>query len=349
MVKWAFEHTNRKEYLAQMILWLTRQDKIRQRSLYFHWIDNDWSDNNIETGNIIGLQVENHDADDDDDEAIIQPDVVGDIEGVQSMSDITVRRLKAKGHMSHNKPSHAVARRPPFPWNDIYAIATMYQIPQLVKELVTFLLKQKMPDITIQRLNQLLQTTPLPDIWQNIAVWTQISIALPVVGVSDDTVERRAILARLKTAKSNIACFDTVLLDPHGEEGTEQVGLAGLRIAQVRLIFPASKDVTGKKKELPGGLPVPKLFAYVEWFSKPHPEPSKYIDMFEVKRLRDKNGEKQGGIVPIEWIVQPCPLVPRYPQGDVGQLDFDEYTCLEKYDRFFINSFHDQLTYQTVG
>ncbi|KAF8519257.1 hypothetical protein JB92DRAFT_3082287 [Gautieria morchelliformis] len=42
MVKWAFEHTNQKEYLAQMILWLTRQDKIRQRSLYFHWIDNDW-------------------------------------------------------------------------------------------------------------------------------------------------------------------------------------------------------------------------------------------------------------------------------------------------------------------
>ncbi|KAF8521526.1 hypothetical protein JB92DRAFT_3082037 [Gautieria morchelliformis] len=42
MVKWAFEHTNRKEYLAQMILWLTRQDKIQQRSLYFHWIDNDW-------------------------------------------------------------------------------------------------------------------------------------------------------------------------------------------------------------------------------------------------------------------------------------------------------------------
>ncbi|KAF8519258.1 hypothetical protein JB92DRAFT_3293102 [Gautieria morchelliformis] len=194
-----------------------------------------------------------------------------------------------------------------------------------------------MPDITIQHLNQLLQTTPLPDIWQNIAVWTQISIALPMVGVSDGTVERRAILARLKTAKSNIACFDTVLLDPHG-----------LRIAQVRLIFAASKDVTGKKKEFPGGLPVPKLFAYVEWFSKPHPEPSKYIDMFEVKRLQDKNGEKQGGIVPIEWIVQPCPLVPRYSQGDVGQLEFDEYTCLEKYDRFFINSFHDQLTYQTV-
>ncbi|KAF8519074.1 hypothetical protein JB92DRAFT_2828573 [Gautieria morchelliformis] len=142
-----------------------------------------------------------------------------------------------------------------------------------------------MPDITIQHLDQLLQTTPSPDIWQNRAVWTQISIALPVVGVSDGTVERQAILARLNTGKSNIACFDTVLLDPHGEEGTEQVGLAGLCVAQVRLIFSASKDLTGKKKEFPGGLPVPKLFAYVEWFPKPLLEPSKYIDMFEVKRL----------------------------------------------------------------
>ncbi|KAF8479990.1 hypothetical protein JB92DRAFT_2553320, partial [Gautieria morchelliformis] len=28
MVKWAFEHTNWKEYLAQMILWLTHRNKI---------------------------------------------------------------------------------------------------------------------------------------------------------------------------------------------------------------------------------------------------------------------------------------------------------------------------------
>ena len=51
----------------------------------------------------------------------------------------------------------------------------------------------------------------------------------------------------------------------------------------------------------------------------------------------------------MEWIVQPCPLVPQHSQGDVRKLYFNEQTCLEKHDQFLIKSFYDQATYQTVS
>ncbi|KAF8575593.1 hypothetical protein K439DRAFT_1285964, partial [Ramaria rubella] len=42
MVKMAYEHTNRKEYIPQIITYLTRQDKIHQRSLFNCWQDDNW-------------------------------------------------------------------------------------------------------------------------------------------------------------------------------------------------------------------------------------------------------------------------------------------------------------------
>jgi len=69
--------------------------------------------------------------------------------------------------------------------------------------------------------------------------------------------------------------------------------------------------------------------------------------MYEVKRAFTSTAKRKGGVVPLEWILQPCPLVPKFPK-DISTLDFDEHTCLEKHDTFFVNSFHDQATYQTI-
>ena len=71
------------------------------------------------------------------------------------------------------------------------------------------------------------------------------------------------------------------------------------------------------------------------------------MQMYEVKRAFTSTAKRKGGVVPSEWILQPCPLVPKFPK-DISTLDFDEHTCLEKHDTFFVNSFHDQATYQTI-
>ncbi|KIJ43038.1 hypothetical protein M422DRAFT_137116, partial [Sphaerobolus stellatus SS14] len=42
VAKKAYKATNRKDYMKQMILWLTRQEKIYLRGLFFRWCENDW-------------------------------------------------------------------------------------------------------------------------------------------------------------------------------------------------------------------------------------------------------------------------------------------------------------------
>ncbi|KAF8574308.1 hypothetical protein K439DRAFT_1624428 [Ramaria rubella] len=352
-VKWAYEHTNHKEYIDQMITWLTRQDKICQCSLYLCWQDNNWTNNTIETGNELGLVLDNPALDEDEDEDTLsipnRGDALGEEEDqhLEPMSEIIIRQLKPKVHMAHSKPSHAIAKCPPFPHMSIWSLEIEYNIPNLPQELSKYLIKQANPSLTPRQLATLVQDTPLPMHWQTLVVWTHVSVALPVVGVPDPDgqVERQGILAQLKTPKSKVPCFDTVFIDEHSEDSNIQVGVAGLQAVQLRLIFAASQDIVGKKNlEQP---PASQLLAYVEWFSAPVREATIIMDIYEVKHMRDSNKEKQGGIVPLEWIVQPCPLVPRFPK-DVTDLYFDEHTCLEKHDRFFINSFHDQATYQIV-
>ncbi|KAF8577167.1 hypothetical protein K439DRAFT_1622307 [Ramaria rubella] len=232
--------------------------------------------------------------------------------------------------MAYNQPSHAIAKRPPFPHQSIFELAAEYNIPDLPQELNKYLIGKANPNITSCQLAQLVHDNPLPLHWQTLAVWTRVSVALPVVGVPDPagTVERR---------------------DEHSEDSNQEVSLEGLRAVQLRLIFAASQDIHRKHSSSQTDQPLAsKLLAYVEWFSAPQREATVAMDMYEVKRvINNATKRKQGGIIPLEWIVQPCPLVPWFPK-DLSQLNFDENTCLDKHDKFFINSFNDQATYHTV-
>jgi len=129
-------------------------------------------------------------------------------------------------------------------------------------------------------------------------------------------------------------------------------------VAQVKLIF-ASHSLTSKSRieVLPKGDIRTKIFAYVEWFSKPSKEPHPQMQMYSIKRKITSDGQREGGIIELESIAQPCYLLPVFTGKEsrkVGQNIGGQYVevngdnCIEHVERFWISSFHDQATYQIV-
>ena len=79
------------------------------------------------------------------------------------------------------------------------------------------------------------------------------------------------------------------------------------------------------------------------------------MQMYAVERQRDQAGLPISSIIELEEIVQPCYLYPRFGShaDTLGSTNspniiIDGDNCIELVDRFWINSFQDQSTYQTV-
>lgn len=116
----------------------------------------------------------------------------------------------------------------------------------------------------------------------------------------------------------------------------------GLRVAQLHVIFkiPSTYNaaIFGAGNQVPGHL------AYIEWFTRPMTvEPNSR--MYPISRMKDDKGYV-GAVVEIESIVRPCQLFPRY--GCIVNKNWHSASVLQQTDRFFINNFADNLTYQTV-
>ncbi|KIJ29742.1 hypothetical protein M422DRAFT_268775 [Sphaerobolus stellatus SS14] len=180
-----------------------------------------------------------------------------------------------------------------------------------------------------------------------------------MVGFNDGVPEKQTILAHLRTAKDTIPRFQIVLVDTNVNDPNSQDGLRGLKVAQVKLIF-ASSVLTQhgqKTSDISTQEPSERILAYVEWFSTPLKEPHQDMQMYAVSRLCYANGWPKGAVIPLTSIVQPCYLLPRFKgptavaldtraDGSVMQVTGDN--CLDLVDDFWINSFQDQFTYQTV-
>ena len=90
----------------------------------------------------------------------------------------------------------------------------------------------------------------------------------------------------------------------------------------------------------------------MEWFkftNSSRADPNS--QMFTVTKAYDRNGHRDGDIIELDSIVQPCPLSPQFGSKAANLVPGIEVTgenCLEVVDNFWINSFHTKPTYQTV-
>ncbi|KAF8577331.1 hypothetical protein K439DRAFT_1622172 [Ramaria rubella] len=179
---------------------------------------------------------------------------------------------------------------------------------------------------------------------------------MPVIGYDEGIPKRQSILAHLSTAKDNTPQFHTVLVDSHSEDKNPQDGINGLQVAQVKLIFGPTLT-TYQKQAQTTSEPAKNALAYVKWFSKPGAQTHGAMDMYAIHCLRGSDGGPVGGIIQLGSIVQPVVLSPCFPKeaqtlggqhSDGTQVEVNGNNCLEKVDKFWINSFQDQATYQSV-
>jgi hypothetical protein len=103
--------------------------------------------------------------------------------------------------------------------------------------------------------------------------------------------------------------------------------------------FDAAKAATPQRK-------LPDLFAYVYSFTLDttvHP----VTQFFKVNRKFAADSSQHTQFVKLEDIVQYCPLVPRF-STQATDLEVDNDSCIEKCNRFWVNTFHSGHTYKTV-
>ncbi|KAG1739646.1 hypothetical protein EDD22DRAFT_851927 [Suillus occidentalis] len=137
---------------------------------------------------------------------------------------------------------------------------------------------------------------------------------------------------------------DTILVDATGINGKMTS-----YVAQVRLIFqPVVRR--GSKLELPSYLSDPLLYIQLfRFISSPADRPE--LGMWTVERAytQDQNGNRhrEGVIIRVTDVTHAVELIPVF--GETVAKDVTSATCLEHYERFFLNNFADKESYHTFS
>ncbi|KAG2148850.1 hypothetical protein DEU56DRAFT_909164 [Suillus clintonianus] len=137
---------------------------------------------------------------------------------------------------------------------------------------------------------------------------------------------------------------DTVLVDSPGADGNMTS-----YVTQVRLIFqPTIRK--GSDLKLPSSLSDPLL--YVQFFrfvSHPEERPELMMWTVECAYTHGKNGNRhrEGAVVRVTDVTHAVELIPDY--GKAVDKSMSSATCLESYERFFLNNFADKESYHAFS
>lgn len=349
--KRAYLATNRKDAIKQMIRWLDRQEKIFQFDAFLQW-----RQSLVDALAALDDELKEDDPGDaaPEDGALPEPEP----EVRYSWRPQAKRAYRTKTPVMAIDSGHFLTQVPSLRRRSIQEIEKIFNIPSFARDLAVYFFKLRRPNATPQQL----LTAILPSEWYNLDVWFRTRIQLPVLDVHDKKLlQKESVLARPYTQKEKIGRFHTVFVDTDpdstevqsGIEGTFRVGFesipgssnAGYEVAQLRLIFCSSDIRQRALAQQQAERPV--ILAYVENFNIRRTADNTLL-FYGVERARTHGTRNpKRTVMPLENIVQPCPLTPQFGYA-ADELDVTNDDCLELCDKFWINSFHNQHTYQSV-
>lgn len=124
----------------------------------------------------------------------------------------------------------------------------------------------------------------------------------------------------------------------------------GTQVGRVRVIFclPQKIDFGLGLQDAPASWPKVPL-AYVEWYSKHHPEADQHAasGMYTIKPTWRSEGVPLGAVVPLSDIRQSCMLIPKYKDSG-AEGDWTSANVPDKCSSFVINNWQHMYAYQTI-
>ncbi|KAJ6561011.1 hypothetical protein B0H10DRAFT_2180552 [Mycena sp. CBHHK59/15] len=260
--KKAYRASNRRDYLEQMALWLQRQEAMALRSMYLTWYDKQFP------------RPCSDDSDDSSDEELGGDTVTVPV-STPSTSTIT---------------SYTIAKSPATLNLTVASLQTRHGAADIIPALTAFL-----------KLN--FKTCPVtPGPFDRFDVYNKISLHMPSNRYLSDqprTNRIRAVPAVPAKGRSpgSPAFFDTALVIEDPSQYIPSSGIAGLRPAQIRVIFNLPSQF--------GTFPHP--LAYIEWFT-PLSRPDPVSGMYTTHRST-RFHRRNAAVVSVSQLVRGCHLM----------------------------------------
>ncbi|EIM87895.1 uncharacterized protein STEHIDRAFT_22047, partial [Stereum hirsutum FP-91666 SS1] len=303
VAKNAYNASNRRDEFPQMTLWLERREKMMEHERFIQWR--------------IARSQQRQDA----------------IPLVSVQPPQIPRPL-----LPH------VARYPNAKAVSFQALATYYGATQFESALARFIVELNNPSLTPQQIShraksQHVRCSGVP-VFHRVKFWHRDPQGFDDEAEILDTIHARPLYRDTQHRKVE-GRFDTALVDEAGEG--EESGVAGYRVAQVRVIFTLPKKMV-KATFRPGTHP-PAHLAYIEWFSRfpDHTDPNH--DMYRLTRTI-RNGQRHAVIMPIDQLKSSVHLYPSF--GPTVPRDWTPSNVLDKSHFFFSNPFSNRRMYITL-
>ncbi|KAF7364493.1 hypothetical protein MVEN_00317700 [Mycena venus] len=291
--KKAYRASNRRDYTEQMALWLQRQEAMALRTSYIHWLS---------------LQHRHalHDSEDDSD---------SDSETMRNADAAVLVRLPPTKLPTK---AYSIAKFPASESVTVGYLQTIHGAQDIIPALTLFL-KQHFRSSLV-----------MPSLYDRFDIFNQITVHLPpnrYLSNQKRSGRIRAVAAVAPKGRrpGSPAVFDTALVIEDPSQYVRSSGIAGLRPAQIRVIFNLPPQFGTYTHPL----------AYIEWFT-PLRNPDPASGMFTTHRST-RSRRRHTAIISVEHIVRSCHLMAKC--GATIDPKWTSSNVLDEAAMFYVNPY----------
>ncbi|KAG6810015.1 hypothetical protein H0H92_013701 [Tricholoma furcatifolium] len=175
-----------------------------------------------------------------------------------------------------------------------------------------------------------------PNQFDQFNLFKQLVVTLPVIGerILTNRIRTTPQVKPRRRKEGSPGHFDVALIVENADEYQKHGGIAGLRVAQVRVIF-----------ELPSHLGTyPHPLAYVEWFT-PLGQPHAVTGLYTVSRST-RHHSRNAAVIPVSKIVRGCHLMGKCASGIDRK--WTMYTIMDLTTQFYLNPYLHVDMFSTI-
>ncbi|KAH9830310.1 uncharacterized protein C8Q71DRAFT_817709 [Rhodofomes roseus] len=330
--KLGYRASSRKQYVKQMIVWLTRREKMRRLQSYMRWVERKTEEQIV--AEMIQAAEGDHDAaNPDDSDADVDSSESDGTAGSDDEAGETEEAMDLVEDTLVNTPfgAYRISRLPGVGVFSGRDIVRALGAESFEDALLAFLRRQPLYS----------PTTPLHLLDYHYPLYKEFTRTLPSLREIKNDDFRDRVRAIPRTAQLP-ARYDTVLYLEDADIAAN-IGVKGYRIGQVRAIFALPPHLQRMRLN---ATRADTHLAYVELFTPFLDEPERWSKLYQVSRsvLR---GRRLATVLPLQQIFRSCHLLPD-PKAEVIERDWTSDTVLELCEDFFLNEFCDHHMYAFV-